>query len=414
MRRIELASPMLDEDEVEAAALAIRSGWVTQGPRVAQFEQEFAASTGAAHACAVSSCTSALHLALLAVGVCPGDVVLTVSHSFIATANAVRYCLAEPVFVDIDPATLNMDPRCLDQALREDFDRGREGVPVYRHSERFVAGSGPWRHLKQPSGRLGAILVVHQVGMPADLDGIMPIARRAGIPVVEDAACAAGSQADYGRGWEPIGRPHGDIACFSFHPRKVLTTGDGGMITTASADLDQRCRLLRQHAMNVSDLARHAAQDVVFEEYPETGFNYRLTDVQAAIGMVQLRKLAQAVSARRALAAEYREALASIEGLRVPAEPAFARSNWQSYVVGLPPGTEQRGLMMRLKAKGVATRRGVMCAHLEAAFAAAWPAGSLPHSERARDEAVVLPLHGRMTGEDVAYVARAMKAAILG
>ena len=196
------------------------SGWVTQGPEVAAFEREFAAYVGAPHACAVSNCTTALHLALLAVGVGPGDEVVTVSHSFIATANAIRYCGATPVFVDIEPETFNIDPA---------LDRAGAIATATR-----------------------AILCVHQLGMPCDLAAH----RRAsadgrGLPVVEDAACAVGSEIRWDGRWERIGRPHGDVACFSFHPRKLLTTGDGGMITTADAEWDARFRLWRQHGMSV-------------------------------------------------------------------------------------------------------------------------------------------------------------------
>ena len=182
----------------------ILSGWVTQGPEVAAFEREFAEYVGAPHACAVSNCTTALHLALLAVGVGAGDEVITVSHSFIATANAIRYCGATPVFVDIEPGTLNMDPALIEPAITE---------------------------------RTKAILCVHQLGMPCDLARIVEIGRRRGIPVIEDAACAIGSEILWNGRWEKIGKPHGDIACFSFHPRKVITTGDGGMLTTANPEL---------------------------------------------------------------------------------------------------------------------------------------------------------------------------------
>ena len=197
---VPVARPHLGHEEVAAAGRAILSGWVTQGPEVAAFEREFAAYVGSPHACAVSSGTTALHLALLAVGVRPGDEVITVSHSYIATANSIRYCGATPVFVDIDPATFNIDPRKIEPAISE---------------------------------RTRAILCVHQMGMPCDLKAIVEIGRRRGLPVVEDAACAIGSEILWQGQWEKIGKPHGDVACFSFHPRKLLTTGDGGMLTTA-------------------------------------------------------------------------------------------------------------------------------------------------------------------------------------
>src|SRR6516164_5502824 len=211
---IPIIRPMMDEREADAARRVIRSVWVTQGPEVAAFEREFAAFVGAPYACAVSNCTTALHLALLAVDVQPGDEIITVSHSFIATANAIRYCGAKPVFADIEPGTFNIDASGLKKLI------------------------GP---------RTKAILCVHQLGMPCALHEIIPIARGHNLALVEDAACAVGSEIHLDRAWQRIGKPHGDIACFSFHPRKLLTTGDGGMLTTANAQWDRRVRLLRQH-----------------------------------------------------------------------------------------------------------------------------------------------------------------------
>src|SRR6185503_5051044 len=267
---IPVARPWLDEQDAEAARRAILSGWVTQGPEVAAFEREFAAAVGAPHACAVSSCTTALHLALVAAGVGPGDEVVTVSHSFIATANAIRYCGATPVFVDVELDTFNIDPALVDAAV---------------------------------TPRTKALLVVHQLGMPCDLASLVAAARRHAVPLIEDAACAIGSEIRWQGEWQRIGRPHGDMACFSFHPRKLLSTGDGGMIVTASAETDATLRLLRQHGMSVPDTVRHASAQVVFEGYPIVGFNYRLTDIQAAIGREQLARLDGLIARRRELAA---------------------------------------------------------------------------------------------------------------
>ena len=359
----------MDEQEAAAARRAILSGWVTQGPEVAAFEREFADAVGAPHACAVSSCTTALHLALVALGVGAGDEVITVSHSFIATANAIRYCGATPVFVDIDLATFNIDPGLVEAAI------------------------GP---------RTKAILAVHQIGMPCDLRSLTAIATRHRLPLVEDAACAIGSEIEWEGDWQRIGRPHGDIACFSFHPRKLLSTGDGGMLTTRSADLDRAFRLLRQHGMSVPDAVRHSSNQVIFEQYPVAGYNYRMTDIQAAIGREQLKRLAAIIARRRELAARYEASLRPVDGLVVPREPGWARSNWQSYAVRLGAWIDQRTFMQRMLDAGIATRRGVMNAHREGAYPpGTWRAASgLSHSEEAQETTVILPLFHQLTEED--------------
>jgi len=388
---VPVARPHLGQEEVSAAGRAILSGWVTQGPEVAAFEGEFAAFVDTPHACAVSSGTTALHLALLAVGVRPDDEVITVSHSYIATANSIRYCGAMPVFVDIEPETFNIDPRKIEPAI---------------------------------SKRTRAILCVHQIGMPCDLKAVFEVAEKHKIPVVEDAACAVGSEILWKGRWEKIGKSHADIACFSFHPRKLLTTGDGGMLTTRDAEIDRKLRLWRQHGMSMPDTVRHASPKVLFESYPELGFNYRMTDIQAAIGREQLKRLPEAISQRRKLAARYRQLLGDVTGLVLPTEPEWARTNWQSYVVRLPAGVDQLRVMQKMLDEGVATRRGVMCAHLEPAYSApaTWrcaeaeckPGGHCPNlaqSERAQSEGVVLPLFSQMTDEQQDQVASALRQA---
>ncbi|MEJ2672117.1 MAG: DegT/DnrJ/EryC1/StrS family aminotransferase [Deltaproteobacteria bacterium] len=379
MATIPVARPTLGEAEAAAARRAILSGWVVQGPEVEAFEQEFAGAVGAPHAVACSSGTAALHLALAALDLDPGDEVITVSSSFIATANAVRYVGATPVFVDVEPATGNLDPALAAAAL---------------------------------TPRTRAILAGHQLGMPCDLGSLLPLARQHNLLLVEDAACAVGSEISLEDGlWEPLGRPRGDLATFSFHPRKIITTGDGGMITGRDPEIMRRLARLRTHAMSLSTAERHGADKVLFEQYLEVGYNYRLSDIQGAVGREQLRRLPHLIAPRRQLAARYQAALSGCPHLALPREPAWARSNWQSYWITLTPECpkSQLEVMQALLARGIHTRRGVMCAHREPAYRDVAPRHPLPVSEYLQDHSIILPLYPDLTEAEQDQVIAALQ-----
>ncbi|MGW0205808.1 DegT/DnrJ/EryC1/StrS family aminotransferase [Streptomyces sp. NPDC003233] len=358
--RIPVMIPWLGEEEARAASEAVLSGWVAQGPRVAAFEQAFAERVGAEHGVAVSSCTTALHLSLVALGLGPGDEVVVPSLSFIATANAVRYVGAEPVFADVDLATGNLTVATVD-AVR--------------------------------TARTRAVLAVHQGGAPADVHALRAACADWDLPLVEDAACAIGSSV----GGKPVG--HGAlIAAWSFHPRKLVTTGEGGMITTDDAEWAARLRRLREHGMSASAAERHASNKPVLESYLEVGYNYRMTDLQAAIGLVQLGRLDAMIARRRELAARYATLLHDVPGLTPVRDPAHGQSNFQSYWVLLdedfPIGRDD--LLAALAAVGISARRGIMAAHLEPAYAD-HPRAPLPVTERITHDSLILPLFHTMT-----------------
>jgi dTDP-4-amino-4,6-dideoxygalactose transaminase len=372
---IPVMKPWLDDEEARAAAEVVSSGWLAQGPRVAEFEAGFAAKVGAAEGVAVSSCTTGLHLALHLLGIGPGDEVVVPSFSFIATANCAVYVGATPVFADVEPEDGNISARTVEPVLTE---------------------------------RTRAVIVVDQGGMPADVEPLRQLCERRGIALVEDAACAAGSRY---RG-APVGAG-AVLAAWSFHPRKLLTTGEGGMLTTSDEQLADRARRLREHGMSISAAARHQSRQPVIESYLEVGFNFRMTDIQAAVGLVQLRKLDAMVDRRRELASRYQAMLSDVPGLRTVKDPAWGESNFQSFWVELDPGfpLSRNTLLSTLAQEGVSARAGIMAAHRQPAYADQRHV-DLSATERLTDQTLILPLFHTMTElEQQAVVAVIRRAA---
>jgi dTDP-4-amino-4,6-dideoxygalactose transaminase len=373
---IPVAKPYLDKEDAQNAYDTILTGWVTQGPRVAEFEEKFATYAGSRYAVAVSNCTTALHLSMIVAGVGPGDEVICPSMSYIATANSIRYTGADVVFAEVDPITYNID------------------IEDVR---------------KRITSRTKAILIVHQIGFPADIDAFKELCEEKKLVLIEDAACAAGSSYK----GKKIGS-HSDLVCFSFHPRKVITTGDGGMITTSNEAYYNRLKLLRQHAMSVNDRIRHESSKVIFEDHLEVGYNYRMTDIQAAVGIKQLAKLDFLVDERRKIAKQYNDAFGHIASIRLPHEPAYSHSNYQSYSVYLYPDCKiaRNELMQGMLDEGISTRRGIMTAHRETAYKEYCKDLSLPVSEDASDRSIVLPLYYPMAQEEVQYVIDTFKSLV--
>lgn len=370
---VPITKPSLTEEEARAPFESIKSGWVTQGPKVAEFEKAVASYVGAKHGIATTSCTTGLHLAMAAIGIGPGDEVICPSFTFIASANAILYTGATVVFCEIDPRTFNIDPNDVEKRITK---------------------------------KTKAIMPVDQIGLACDIDAINDIAKRHGLDVVEDAAPAIGESY---KGRKVGSNAHQTV--FSFHPRKVITTGEGGMITTDDDALADRARKLRAHGMSVSDLDRHKADRIIIEEYPELGFNYRMTDIQASIGLVQLRRLDELLGLRRARAERYNRELPGVKGIEIPYVPEYAEHTYQSYCLRLTTDCtlDREDLMTNLLRRGVATRRGVMASHLEKTYTDRNGKVSLPVTEAATASTMLIPLYATMTDEEQSWVIESLR-----
>jgi perosamine synthetase len=366
-RTIRLAIPEIDQEEVREVERVLASGYLTQGPKVAEFEALVAGLVGTRYAFATTSATTALHLSLVALGVGPGDEVIVPDFTFPATANVVVQQGARPIMADIDLATFAIDPDDVTHRI---------------------------------TPRTRAIIPVHAFGLAADMDPILAIAREHGIPVIEDAACAIGATYK--------GRPCGhlgDVGCFSFHPRKAITTGEGGMITTDSAVIAERISLLRNHG-GIRREGRFSFEDA--------GFNYRLSDILAAVGVAQFRKLTRIIDRKRALALRYRDLLSGIDGVVIPAEPAWGGHVFQSYVVMLDGRISRDHVISAMKAAGIETTLGTYALHMQPFFQRAFGHrdGDLPRSREAFLHALTLPLYPRLSDDDVAWIVDQLSLAV--
>jgi perosamine synthetase len=371
--KIPISKPYLGEKEAQSAYDTILSGWITQGPRVADFEEKFANYVGSKYAVAVSNCTTALHLSMIVAGIGKDDEVICPSMSYIATANCIKYVNAIPVFAEIDPSTMNLDINDVKHRITKNTK---------------------------------AILIVHQVGFPADIDEFQNLCNQYGLKLIEDAACAIGSEYK----GKKIGS-HSDLVCFSFHPRKVITTGDGGMIATSNKEYYDRLKLLRQHGMSVNDRVRHESKTLIFEDHVEIGYNYRMTDIQASVGINQLDSLDWIIKERRKIAIFYTDQFKELDFISLPSEIKDTFSNFQSYSIFLKPEcpVSRNELMEKMLEAGIATRRGIMTIHRELAYKDLNGIESLPITEDTSDKSIIIPLYVGLKNSELEYIVKCFK-----
>jgi perosamine synthetase len=398
---IPLSKPYFTKRENQLFKEVIDSGWVTMGPKVEEFEDSFKDYVGSKYAAAVSNCTTGMHLSLIALGVKPGDFVITVSHSYIATANSIRHAGAEPLFIDINNSNFNIDINCLDKFINDECFI-KNGELYYRNYKKLIKNSPVLDNQKNVSGRVTCIIVPHQIGIPSNIYEIKKRVSKFNIRIIEDAACAIGSSISTNNKIQKIGNPVGDFVCFSFHPRKIITTGDGGMVTSNSKKLINKIKLLRNHGMSTEPAARAKQLKNVSSLHTVNGYNFRLTDIQAAVGIAQLEKLEMIINQRNYLANIYTDYLSKVNDIELYNNPKNSTTNWQSYPITITSEVRAVNLVNFLFKNGIFTKTGVMNSHSEPPYLKQdW---KLPASELALEKTVHLPLFHTLKRKEIKFI----------
>ena len=403
---IPLSKPYFTKKETQLFKEVIDTGWVTQGPMVKQFEENFKNYVGSKYAAAVSSCTTGMHLSLLALGVEPGDFVLTVSHSYIATANSIRHAEAEPLFIDIDSTNFNIDVDCLDAFINNKCHY-KNGHLYYKDYKKLIQNSPVLRNLRNVNGKITCIIVPHQIGIPSNISEIKKRLNKFNIRIIEDAACAIGSSITLNNKIRKIGNPIGDLVCFSFHPRKILTTGDGGMVTSNNKKLIEQVKILRNHGMDSEPDIRAKKNIFMPSLHTVHGYNFRLTDIQAAVGIAQLEKLDEIIVQRNTLSDIYKDYLSKIEGIEIYTNVKNSSTNWQSYPITIRTKKKAIDLVNYLFQNGIYAKTGVMNAHMEPPYLKQkW---RLPMSELTLEKTVHLPMFHTLRKKEIQFICNKVK-----